>query len=210
MVTVSNNKVQLIEIIYRQLTERALQINVNNIQYGHRLIVTGQDPVRKEIHRGILVEWRDLTTTHEEADVIIPHQTVTLARQGIRHITVICDDTNVFILLVHEYLRNSLQCTLFMVGTSPSRTVIDIAATAKKHAQIAPSLLSAHALSGCDTTAYYWGVGKVSVVKVLQKGHKLLTLGNLEARLEDVVQEATLFVATCYCLSRVCTMSDAR
>ena len=40
------------------------------------------------------------------------------------------------------------------------RTVIDIQATVEKHRAVIPSLLACHALSGCDTVAACFGVGK--------------------------------------------------
>ena len=50
-----------------------------------------------------------------------------------------------------------------------------------------PQLLAAHALSGCDTAAYMYGIGKDTVVKVLQKGHTLDKLGDHEALMDDII-----------------------
>ena len=50
-----------------------------------------------------------------------------------------------------------------------------------------PQLLAAHALSGCDTAAYMHGIGKGTVVKVLQKGHTLDKLGDHEALMDDII-----------------------
>ena len=146
-----------------------------------------------------MVDRIDLKTTHEEADVIIPQQMVYAASQGAKTIIVICDDTDVFVLLFHYYLLRKLTCCLFMEGTSAvERTVIDIAATMKKHAAIIPQLLAAHALSGCDTVARLSGLGKAKVIKHLQKGHKLEQLGEPNAALPDLIAEASSFVAACY------------
>ena len=38
-------------------------------------------------------------------------------------------------------------------------------ATVEKHADIASNLLAAHALSGCDTAASIFGIGKPTVLK---------------------------------------------
>ena len=83
-----------------------------------------------------------------------------------RHISVVCDDTDVFLLLLHYYHHKKLSCGLLMEGTSSQRTPIDIAATAKKHANIVQQLLAAHALSGRDTVAYMYGIGKGTVVNM--------------------------------------------
>jgi hypothetical protein len=78
----------------------------------------------------------------------MPQPMVYVASQGATCIKVICDDTDVFILLIHYYYINKLACTLLMEGTSSKRTIIDIGATSKKHATIVPQLLAAHSLTG--------------------------------------------------------------
>ena len=73
-------------------------------------------------------------------------------------------------------------------------------------------LLSAHAFTGCDTVASYFGIGKTKVVKVLEAGNRLNHLGNPSVNLEDVLCESTALVAVCYGLKcEACgTMSDVR
>ena len=70
----------------------------------------------------------------------------------------------------------------------------------------------AHALSGCDTVASYFGIVKTKVVKVLEAGNRLNHLGNPSANLEDVLCESTAFVVACY--GKKCeaheTMTDVR
>ena len=133
----------------------------------HSLLVTGPASVPVEIFKGAAIERRDLETTHEEADVIIPRQVVDAATQGSTCIKVICDDTDVFILLIHYYQQCLLTCIVLMEGTSRMRAVIDIGATAKQHADIAGQLLAADALTGCDKIAFMWGIGKAKTVQVL-------------------------------------------
>lgn len=45
---------------------------------------------------------------------------------------------------------------------------VDIGETAKKYISIVPNLMSAHALTGCDTVGGYYGIGKTKAVKVLE------------------------------------------
>ncbi len=54
-----------------------------------------------------------------------------------------------------------------MVMESPikERTVIDIRATVEKHRAIIPALLAGHAISGCDTVAACFGIGKGKILK---------------------------------------------
>ena len=85
-----------------------------------------------------------------------------------------------------------------MEGSSLQWTLIYIGTTAIKQANIVPQLLAAHATSGCDTVAYMFGVGKATVVKVLLQGHRLNKLGESEANIDEVIEEATAFPAACY------------
>ena len=52
------------------------------------------------------------------------------------------------------------------------RAIIDIDATVQQNLSIILALLAAHALSGCDTVASYYGIGKGIMLKVLRAGKK--------------------------------------
>lgn len=210
VLTVTENKTQLIDMIFAQVRDKALDLSQDTKAFHNRLVITGSSDVPTEIHFGTTIDRVDLKTSHEEADVIIPQQVMYVAAEGASVIKVVCDDTDVFVLLLHYYQTNHLSCSLLMEGTSSERTLIDITATAEAHAQIVPQLLSAHALSGCDTVAKLSGIGKATVVKQLQKGIKLDRLGDTSADINDVILEATTFVAACYGRKSSSSMSDAR
>lgn len=86
--------------------------------------------------------------------MIIIHQMTAISEElngaGIR---VMCDDTDVFVLLMHCYALKAMSCPLVMESFSKERNCLDIKATVEKHNTIIPQLLAAHALSGCDTVA---------------------------------------------------------
>ena len=124
----------------------------------HSLLVTVPASIPMEIFKGVATERRELETTHGETDVIIPRQVVDATTQGSTCIKVICDDTDVFILLIHYYQQCLLTCIALMEDTSRKRAVFDIGATAQQHADIAGQLLAVHALTGCDTVAFMWGI----------------------------------------------------
>lgn len=111
----------------------------------------------------------------------MPQQVVHIAdKRNQACIVVKCDDTDVFLLLAYVYHTQKLKCVLQMEGTSPTRASIDIGATVKQHSDIILYLLAAHALSGCDTVACIFGIGKATVVQNLLKGYKLEKLGNID------------------------------
>ena len=108
-----------------------------------------------------------------------------------------CDDTDVFRMLLHYYLHCKLACTVLMEGTSSKRNVINIGASANK--LIFHQLLATHTLTGCDTVAYIFGVGKATVLNILLACKKKLDkLGDPVAIVEEVIEEATKFVGACY------------
>ena len=191
VLTVTENKQHIIGTICEQRREKG---ETNEASMKHSLLVTGPASIPVEIFKGVAIERRDLESTHEEADAIIPRQVVDAATQGSNCIKVICDDTDVFILLMHYYQQCSLTYIVLLEGTGRMRAVIDIGATVKQHAGIAGQLLAAHALTGCGTVAFMWGIGKAKAVKCC----KLLNMGNTEMPMDEVLLEATQFVARCY------------
>ena len=123
VLTVTENKVQLIDLICQQVQEKATYIPASEDSFNYKLVMTGSGYVPQQIHMGIVISRHDLTTSHEEADVIIPQQMVVAADTGTERIAVICDDTDVFFLLLHYYHLKKLSTTLLMEGTSVHRNV---------------------------------------------------------------------------------------
>ena len=76
-----------------------------------------------------------------------------------------------------------------MEATSGERTGININDTVKKHAQIVPFILPAHALSGCDSVPQLFGIGKTKVVNTLKKSFRLKELGNLTSDSDHILAE---------------------
>ena len=189
----SENKKQLINLVCQHLLK-----NHATFPKDYKMILTYEDPVPLEIHPNIIIQRRDMIITHEEADVIITNQVVQLAKAGSSSIKVVCDDTDVFVLLVYFYIKENLSCDLTMVGTSSGRTAVDIKATSVKHSDIACELLPAHVLSGCDTVSQLYGIGKGKVLKTLKSNYSLDKLGVLQEPIEEVINQATLFMTACY------------
>ena len=69
-----------------------------------------------------------------------------------------------------------------------------------------------HALSGYDTIAQCFGVGKCTITKVLRSEVALHQLGVIPEDLDDVIKEAAVFVAACYRVKKLFSsnMSDVR
>ena len=91
-------------------------------------------------------------------------------------------------------------------------SVLDINAAAEEHSSIVPDLPAAHGLTGCDTVASYFGIGKVAALKVLRHDQRSLNLlGNTGGLpFSEVVDQATHFMLVCYDQQRCHSMTEAR
>ena len=203
VLNVTQNRTQLISLITQYLHDN-LQENNNE------LVITSEHPDPVAIKNRMSSLRNDLHNTHEEADVIIVNQLVELAVRGTSNICVVCDDTDVFILLVYFYCKEQLDCGVTMESPIAGRCIIDIKATASKHRNISDHLPGIHALSGCDTTSYMYGIGKVTALKALNNGMSLKLMGTEDANMDDVVSEATSFISKCYGIKNDGDMSEMR
>ena len=124
-------------------------------------------------------------------------------------ISVISDDTDVFVLLLHHYQMAGLEVPLTMESPSKEREILGIKLTQAKHKEIVTNLLPAHAISGCDTVACYLGIGK-GKGKHLKEGCDLSAIGNVDAPLQQVIDQATRFISAYYDMKDSTDMSHTR
>ena len=105
---------------------------------------------------------------HDEADITMISYVLESANNGKGVIRVLSDDTDVFVLLVYWVHRADLQCKVQMERWDG--TILDINATSAHLGSKCLQLLGMHALSGCDTTSYPYGKGKISALNTLLSG----------------------------------------
>ena len=151
----SANKAHLNSLICEQILidEQYLQ----QVTQHHRLVVTGDDAVPTQVSKGRKIPRLDIATTQEEADLIITQQTIHLAKEdGESRICVLCDETDVFALLVYLFSREQLQSSMTMESPIHGRSCIDIKETARQHDAIIPAILPLRTLTGCDSVGNLW------------------------------------------------------
>ncbi|KAI8496657.1 corticospinal neuron axon guidance through spinal cord [Branchiostoma belcheri] len=181
-----------------------------------RLRYTGNEDLTRQRRLQRESYWiHQLRTSHPDGlsqESIEITRMVKAAESGARRINIVCEDTYVFVLLLHYYAQWNLTCRLTMEGPRAERITIDIGATASEHGHLLSQLPAAHALSVCDTVAQCFGVGKSTVIKVLTSGVELHKLGVLSEDMGDIIEEATAFMAACYGVKSVVTsnMSEVR
>jgi len=191
VMNVSANKMQVIQMIVDRLC-------LVQIPHGKRVVVTGPEPHPVQVGIG---KWQT-PITHEEADVIMAYHMMQEAEAGHSPISVVSDDTDVFLILVHHLhahvnsLPHNIQVT--MEGCSRSHAIIDVNKIVQQHNAVIPNLLGVHALSGCDTVSSFAGIGKATVFKRLMTFTDNLRLGDQSASLDEVTESCLRFVATLY------------
>ena len=161
----TRTKIQLINLITRALLDHCTSIKCQNT-----LIVTGQDSIPIQTEHCIEILQRDMEATHEEADVIIPQQIHVTKQSGeVQNFKVICDDTDVFVLLLYNYVTQKRTGDILLESLEGGQSLTSIKKTASKHGSIISCLPAMPALTGYDTVPKMSGIGKVSALNLLQK-----------------------------------------
>ena len=203
MLTVTRNKVQLIDLICEDMAFHKDDFS------QHKLVLTGSDAVPVEINRGVIIK-RHMKTTQEEADTMIVQQ---VAEVKAKKVLVVADDTDIFVLLLHFCCLGDIPASTSVLMASPirGRAVIDINATVDLHRDIIPDLLAAHGLTGCDTVATYFGIGKAAALRVLTSGvHRLTYVGDTSRIMSEDTAHATPFILACYGQTKCTSLTGAR
>ena len=107
-------------------------------------------------------------TTFDEADYIIPQQVDSFSRGSEDNQSA---DTDVFILLCHYYQSVYIDVDVLLEDFSADKTLISISKSIAENTSPIPSLLSAHALTGCDTIPMMFGIGKTKLINIVKSFH---------------------------------------
>ena len=210
ILTVSNNKQQLNAIICKELLNDKAFLSYATAT--HKLIVTGQEHIPVQVYKGRKFPRLDLESPHEEADIVLVQQLLSVANDPDLTLIAECDDTDIFVQLVYFYFDLELKCEVIMESPVNDRLSTDVGATATLHSDIAHNLLATHALTGCDTVAATFGIGKATAINVAKRGFSLLSLGKLHSTTDQIGQQAVAFMSACYGshLSKCTSMTDCR
>lgn len=136
---------------------------------------------------------------HEEADTrLVLHALLEDTKS-----VIVSKDTDVLVLLIYAFATFRPMSNWFMKIDFNKyvniRKIVDHFGL-----PISKTLPHIHAVTGCDTTSYLYGVGKVKVLKKLQKSEESLNLiENLGATVnitEDIKEDAVKFIQ-CLCYS---------
>ena len=129
-------------------------------------------------------------------------------------------------ILIHHIVASLLYCCCILhslmtvnhrhtymqpTGKQSSALIIDIAATYQGHTNITPNILAGHGLSGWGTVCSYFGIGKKTVINVLNKKNiDLSSIGFQHEPLLNYLKQGINFLLHCYGQSKVETLNDAQ
>ena len=185
---VTENKVQLIEMIVRRLS---------SMQPPERteVIITGQEPCPIQMGTGM----HQNPVYHEEADVLVAYHAFNEAASG-RSVKVVSDDTDVLVILSHHLYKSAglLDRMKLSLESCSTANLIDINEVVSINKKVMPSLLAAHALTGCDTVSSFAGIGKLTVMKKLEAFQGEIKLGCLSTPFNEVLKSCLKFTALLY------------
>ena len=151
---VTKTKVKLISLITEDLLS-----HFKETKSRHKIIVTSQNSCPEECHNGVRKIRKDMETSHDEADVIIPQQIRFAMEEGKTSVKVICEDTDVFVLLCHFYHLHSWKISVYMEGFSTENTIICIKSTVERHTDRNHAIIIISAciwLRYCTNNVWYW------------------------------------------------------
>ncbi|KAK3098071.1 hypothetical protein FSP39_015885 [Pinctada imbricata] len=153
----------------------------------------------------------DYVFGHDEADITMVSYVLDAANKGHKVVRVLSNDTDVFVLLVYWVHLSQLTCKVQMERWDG--TIFDIGATCKSLGSKCLQLLGMHALSGCDTTSFPFGKGKITALKTMLNGTfpgLQEVLGETKSTNEGVEAAATTYVLALYGQSRAQSLESAR
>ena len=97
------------------------------------MIIAGVTDVPVQITHDFRINCRDISSSHVEADVIIAQLAAAMSLDD-KSVRVVCDDTDVSVLLVHFYNRMCInQAPMILASPVRDRVVTDIRSTAALH-----------------------------------------------------------------------------
>ncbi|KAI4813333.1 hypothetical protein KUCAC02_024665 [Chaenocephalus aceratus] len=161
------------------------------------IVISGgfEDPEKVTSAAGIDVS--PLQATHEEADTRILLHAADATMKGFQRLIIQCRDTDVLLLLL--VFANQLSQEVWMkAGTAKKPRDIKVHQITLPN-EMLDGLLAFHAITGCDTTSQFTGIGKRTAWKVFQQyPHLLHNFGEDEVPSTTSLSLAEQFVCKLY------------
>ena len=136
---------------------------------------------------------------------------MTFAKDEVNCVKTICDDTNLFVLLTVYVFQQGCESKVLMEAFDTSRSPIDINEASKKHTEIVPSLIRAHAVSSCDSVPKLYGIGNKTLIKHLKDQNlSLSSLGEDATSFATVYAASARLISSCYGVKNANSLSEVQ
>ena len=159
----ADNKTELVAFIakeWQQLPSRVL-LGSKTLYVTH-----GEDCIR--ITAQSVEDVPELKSTQEEADTRLLLHAKHAAGTGLSAITVVADDTDVFLLSV-AFCKEIRTPLYHRFGTSTRTYYVDVKRAADELGpDVAEAVIGLHAFTGCDSVSSFAGCGKIKALKLLK------------------------------------------
>lgn len=185
--SLDNNKASLVNFLCTEISQ-GFQDDPDK-----ELVLSGGFNDAKRVWSSRVKDVAHLSSTQEEADTRMLLHARDATNDGYQQVNVISCDTDVLVLLTAHYPCLCPVVWMF-AGTAKKRSYVAIHKIAISDAK-RRSLLAFHALSGCDTTSQFAGIGKTSAWKIYDcYPDMLLGLGENRELTENVLSSIETFV----------------
>lgn len=191
-IVLEENKASLVNFLSEDISKRYQSHDSNR-----ELILSGGFHNPLQVWSSLTRDTISLSSSHEEADTRMILHGKDAKLRGYQEIHVCSRDTDVLVLLLAHL--PSLCPRVFMVtGTSKKKIYVAVhQILITKECQ--RSLLAFHAITGCDTTSQFAGIGKLSAWNVFQTCTNLLGwIGEQLVPNERAISDAEAFVCQLY------------
>ena len=150
---------------------------------------------------------------------MIVSQMLSMVDEGYANKQVICDDTDVFVLLLHHVKLDNPQkrqppVGILMQSTSTTEAISILNTLSSLPSHLVSSLLAAHCLSGCYTVPQMFGIGKKKVIKLL-KSQVMFAINNMgctdtSISWEALEEECIRFICALYGQNNGASLAEIR
>ena len=192
-IVVEENKASLVHFLSTDISQHY------ETHPGRELVVSGgfKDILKVWSSDASRESLQELSSDHEEADTRIVLHARDATTRGYQKVNILCSDTDVLVLLLAHRQVLCQEIWMFF-GTSRRKKYIavhNISLPEEKR----KSLLAFHAITGCDTTSQFAGIGKQSAWKIFEGTPELIEhLGEHCPPDESVLADAEAFVCQLY------------
>ncbi len=168
-IALGQNKADLAEYLSTELIQRA-----DTLTDGGCEVVAGGGFPNPDNARSNIRDVKHLSVNHEEADTRMIVHAMDAVKLGYKRLLVMCRDTDVLLLLLYHLGALSVE-TWMISGTAKQRKCFPVHEIASHlDPAVIHNILGFHALTGCDTTSSFHGIGKMSCWKKYSECPELL------------------------------------